>query len=230
MTILIIETSAETCSVALAEEGMLLWQQIEEQPMKHSEVLAPFVKKALDELARREKKLDAVAVSLGPGSYTGLRIGLSEAKGLCFGLDIPLIGINTLKALAVKAMFLPRLWEGDELLVPMIDARRMEVYTAAYDFALNAVMEPQPLILDSESYSNLPAGRSAWIFGSGAAKAEGLLIRPDTHWLKLEPLIASDMIALAEKAFRESDFLDIAYSTPAYLKAVHTTKPKTKVM
>lgn len=225
---LLIETSAETCSVALAEDGLLLWQQIEEQPMRHSEVLAPFVEKALAELTRREKKLDTVAVSIGPGSYTGLRIGLSEAKGLCFGLDIPLLGINTLQALAVKAMFLPRMWTGDELLVPMIDARRMEVYTAAYDFALNEVINPQPLIIDADSYKDLPEDRQAYLFGSGAAKARTLLTRENTHFLNLDALLASDMIALGEKAFRENRFMDIAYSTPSYLKAVHTTAPKVR--
>lgn len=226
MLIMMIETSAETCSVALSEDMTLLWQQVEETPMRHSEVLAPFVAKAMEELARHEKKLDAVAVSLGPGSYTGLRIGLSEAKGLCFGLDIPLIGIPTLKALAVKAMFLPKCWEGDELLVPMVDARRMEVYTAAYNFALEPVMEPQPLILDADSYSNLPSDRPAYLFGSGAEKAKEVITRPNTHFLNLPPLLASDMTALAEKAYREKDFLDVAYSTPLYLKAVHTTKPR----
>lgn len=227
--ILLIETSAETCSVALCHEGALMWQTIENEPMKHSEVLAPFVEKALDELHRRELKLDAVAVSLGPGSYTGLRIGLSQAKGICFGLDIPLIGINSLQALAVKAMFMSRDWQGDELLVPMIDARRMEVYTAAYDFALNPLMEPQPLILDASSYSTLPECRSAYYFGSGAKKATEVLTRSDTHYLKVSPLLACDLIALAEKAYRNREFLDVAYSTPVYLKAVHTTKPKNKL-
>lgn len=223
---MMIETSAETCSVALSEDMTLLWQQIEETPLRHSEVLAPYIARAMEELTRHDKQLDAVAVSLGPGSYTGLRIGLSEAKGLCFGLDIPLIGIPTLKALAVKAMFLPRDWEGDEILVPMVDARRMEVYTGAYDFALQTVMEPQPLILDGDSYSNLPSDKTAYLFGSGAAKAKDVITRRDTRFLDLKPLIASDMIALAEKAYREKDFLDIAYSTPLYLKAVHTTKPR----
>lgn len=228
--ILLIETSAEICSVALCHEGALMWQVMEEEPMRHSEVLAPFVEKALGELHRRELKLDAVAVSLGPGSYTGLRIGLSQAKGLCFGLDIPLIGVDSLQALAVKAMFMPRDWQGDELLIPMVDARRTEVYTAAYNFALNPVMEPQPLILSADSYKNLPEGQRAFYFGSGAAKAQEMLTRPGTEYLKVSPLIASDLIALAEKAYREQRFLDVAYSTPLYLKAVHTTKPKNHIV
>ena len=228
MIILLIETTAETCSVALSEDGLLLWQQIEQEPMRHSEVLAPFVAKALDELSRREKKLDAVAVSMGPGSYTGLRIGLSEAKGLCFGMDIPLIGINTLQAMAVKAMFMPRLWEGTEIFVPMVDARRLEVYTAAYDFALNPVIEPQPLVLDQNDFSSLPDDREIFFFGSGAEKAKEYLAASNMHFLNQDALLASDMIALAEKAFRENRFEDIAYSTPTYLKAVHTTVPKSK--
>lgn len=226
--ILNIETSAETCSVALTEEGVLLHQLIEEEPMKHSERLAPFISEIMDEAARKEKKIDAVAVSLGPGSYTGLRIGLSTAKGICFGLGVPLIGVPTLQAIAVKAMFCPRMWEGDELLMPMVDARRMEVYTGAYNFALEEVVKPGAMILDEHSLDILPADKDVYLFGSGAAKAKEVLARPRTYWLDIKPLLASDLLALSERAFRQGDFLDVAYSTPSYLKEVHTTTPKSK--
>lgn len=229
MLLLLIESSAETCSVAICEEGMLMWQQIEEEPMKHSERLAPLVAQALREVNRHEKKLDGVAVSLGPGSYTGLRIGLSEAKGICFGLDIPLIGIETLKTLAVKAMFQSFDWSGDEILIPMIDARRMEVYTAAYDFALNELMKPQPLILEHDSYENISKTKPLYLFGSGAQKAKNVLDAPNIHFMDIQPLLACDMIALAEKYFKENKFIDVAYSTPTYLKGVHITKPKSRI-
>lgn len=143
--ILNIETSTNVCSAALTAEGMVLCHREDFSGRNHATLLSGFIKDCLDFAAEKEMKLEAVAVSIGPGSYTGLRIGLSEAKGLCYALDIPLIGIDTLKIMAVSVMFNQEL-EGDELFVPMIDARRMEVYTAVYDFALNDLVAPTPLI------------------------------------------------------------------------------------
>ena len=137
--ILNIETSTNVCSVALTAEGMVLAHQEDMDGRNHAGLLSDYIKYCLDFAAEKELKLEAVAVSMGPGSYTGLRIGLSEAKGLAYALDIPLIGINTLKIMACQVMFTQEL-QGDEIFVPMIDARRMEVYTAAYDFALEDVM------------------------------------------------------------------------------------------
>ncbi|MDE6756663.1 MAG: tRNA (adenosine(37)-N6)-threonylcarbamoyltransferase complex dimerization subunit type 1 TsaB, partial [Muribaculaceae bacterium] len=145
MTILNIETSTNVCSVAVTADGMVLCHREDFAGHNHATLLSGFIKDCLDHIAAHEMKLDAVAVSIGPGSYTGLRIGLSEAKGLCYALGIPLIGIDTLKIMAVEVMFTQSL-EGDELFVPMIDARRMEVYTAVYDMALATLVEPTPLI------------------------------------------------------------------------------------
>lgn len=136
-TILCIETSGKFCSVALVHDGLAEFNREDNVEMNHARAIGPFVESCMDEARRKEWKIDAVAVSIGPGSYTGLRIGLSMAKGLCFSLKVPLIGISTLMILAVKAMFRNFEWEGTEILVPMIDARRMEVYTAAYDFRLD---------------------------------------------------------------------------------------------
>lgn len=147
--------------MAVSQDGMVEYQLEDLEPMNHAKRLAPFIDKCMEEIRRRDWKLDAVAVSIGPGSYTGLRIGLSAAKGLCFGLGIPLLTVSTLEILAVKAMFRSMDWTGEEILVPMLDARRMEVYTAAYDFALNPIIPPQPLILDNESYSGLPGDRKS---------------------------------------------------------------------
>ncbi len=149
--ILNIETSTEVCSAALTAEGMALFHREDFEGRNHAALLSGFVKGCLDHLRDHEMKLDAVAVSLGPGSYTGLRIGLSEAKGLAYALDVPLIGVSTLELLAVSAMFSSADIDPDALLVPMIDARRMEVYTAVYDFALDALLAPQPMILDEAS-------------------------------------------------------------------------------
>ncbi|MDE6392715.1 MAG: tRNA (adenosine(37)-N6)-threonylcarbamoyltransferase complex dimerization subunit type 1 TsaB [Muribaculaceae bacterium] len=227
MTILNIETSGKICSVALTRDGALEMQLDDREGMQHANRLAPFVERCMAELHRKEEKLDAVAVSMGPGSYTGLRIGLSLAKGLAFSLGVPLIGVDTLKIIAVKAMFRSMDWTGDEVLVPMVDARRMEVFTAPYDFALNALAEPGPMILDKDSFADLlDSGRQLWFMGDGAEKAKEVITHPNARWIDGLLPQAKDMLALSEKAMREGDFLDIAYSTPNYLKAYQTTKPR----
>lgn len=227
-TILAIETSGKYCSVALIHEGLAEFSRVDETEMNHARAIGPFVDECVKEARRREWKIDAVAVSMGPGSYTGLRIGLSMAKGLCFSLNVPLIGVSTLKLIAVKAMFRNIDWQGDEILVPMIDARRMEVYTAAYDFRLDALIEPQPLILTENSFSELPKDREIYFMGDGSAKSKDVLKGERYHWLDGVNPKASDMTALAEKAFRESDFLDVAYSVPEYLKDYEAKKSHVK--
>lgn len=227
-TILAIETSGKYCSVALIHEGLAEFSREDEVEMNHARAIGPFVDECVKEARRREWKIDAIAVSMGPGSYTGLRIGLSMAKGLCFSLGVPLIGVSTLKLIAVKAMFRNIDWQGDEILVPMIDARRMEVYTAAYDFRLNALMAPQPLILTDDSYSELPTDQSIFFMGDGAEKSKDVLKGEGRHWIDGVNPKASDMTALAEKAFREGDFLDVAYSVPEYLKEYEAKKSAVK--
>lgn len=222
--ILNIETSSVICSVALENAGDVIFHRESEESMQHASLLAPYVEEAMKTLDRRGEKLEAVAVSIGPGSYTGLRIGLSLAKGLCFSRDIPLIGISTLQILAVKAMFRNVVWEGDELLVPVIDARRDEVYTAVYDFSLNELLKPMPLILDSESYSEFRDRRKIFV-GNAVEKLERIVNPDNSVFIKAEPL-ALDMTALSEKSLREKNFLDIAYSTPEYLKDFQATTPR----
>ena len=228
--ILNIETSTNVCSVALTAEGMVLAHQEEGGGRNHAALLSDYIKYCLDFAAEKELKLEAVAVSMGPGSYTGLRIGLSEAKGLAYALDIPLIGINTLKIMACQVMFTQEL-QGDEIFVPMIDARRMEVYTAAYDFALEDVMPQQPLILDENSYSDILADNAnVLFFGNGSDKAKDVITSPNAKFIPDIVPLAIDMIALAEKAYSQRDFLDIAYSVPNYIKDFQATKPKNNVL
>lgn len=225
--ILNIETSSKICSVALSDEGQILYQLEDHEGQNHATRLAPFIDKCLNELARHERKLDAVAVSNGPGSYTGLRIGLSMAKGLCFGMDIPLITLDTLKVMAVKAMFRQFDWEGDEIIVPMVDARRMEVFTGAYNFALEEQMAEGPLILEPDSYKDLASRFRRLIFtGDGVAKAKEILDVRDAVWIEGGMPVARDMMALSEKYFREGRFADVAYATPHYLKEWQPTAPK----
>ncbi|MDE6683043.1 MAG: tRNA (adenosine(37)-N6)-threonylcarbamoyltransferase complex dimerization subunit type 1 TsaB, partial [Muribaculaceae bacterium] len=171
-TILNIETSGKICSVAISKDGAIEYQLEDHEGMRHAEVLAPFVEKCMQELERKGEALDAVAVSIGPGSYTGLRIGLSLAKGLAFSRSIPLIGVSTLQILAVKAMFRNLDFTGEELLVPMIDARRMEVFTGVYDFALNEIQRPGAKILDEDSWKDLLDQRKMCFMGDGSDKAQ----------------------------------------------------------
>lgn len=227
--ILNIETSSKICSVAVSKDGAVEFQLEDNEGMNHATKLAPFVEQCMQYLRRQELNLDAVAVSMGPGSYTGLRIGLSLAKGLAFSLNVPLIGVSTLELLAVKAMFRNMDFQGDEILVPMIDARRMEVYTAAYDFKLNPLLPPAPLILDEQSYSSLPADRKVYFMGDGSEKGKDTIKIQNAHWIEGIVPHAKDMLALAEKALRENKFLDIAYSVPEYLKEYQTTVSKPRL-
>lgn len=229
--ILNIETSAKFCSVAVTIDGAVDMVLTDDKEMNHARFIAPAVEKCLAHLKSTGREPEAVAVSMGPGSYTGLRIGLSLSKGLCYAREIPLIGIPTLKLLAVKAQFKRFDWEGDELLVPMVDARRKEVYTAVYDFALKPVMEPQPMILESDSLKKETEGRKVVFIGDGSVKAEEILDRNDNHiWLGGTMPTAADMLALAEKAMREKDFIDPAYSVPEYLKEYEAVVGSNKVL
>ena len=225
--ILNIDTSTDVCSVALTSEGAVLEHREDYEGQNHAKVLSSFINDMLDYATPRGIKLDAVAVSMGPGSYTGLRIGLSEAKGLCFGSDIPLIGISTLELLTVTVMF-REFWDDDILFAPMIDARRKEVYTGVYDLALNKIMQPQPLILDENSFQEY-ADKQIVFFGNGSDKAKDILQLPNARFIKNIRPEAVNMMALSERAFRNNNFIDIAYSTPEYLKDFQSTTPKKKI-
>jgi len=228
--ILNIETSSNICSVALTKDGATEFELEDNDGMNHAVKLAPFVERCMEELKRKEERLDSIAVSLGPGSYTGLRIGLSFAKGLAFSLGIPLIGLSTLQILAVKAMFRNVIWEGDEIIVGMIDARRMEVYAGAYDFALHEIVREGPEILTPESFKELHTYRKVIFLGDGSEKFQNVYSGTNGKWLgKLMPH-ARDMTALAEKYFREGRFINVAYSTPNYLKEYQATVSKNKVL
>ena len=229
--ILNIETSTEVCSVALTSEGQVLDHRENYEGQTHATMLSQYVKEMLDYARSREMKPDAIAVSIGPGSYTGLRIGLSEAKGLAFGLNVPLIGVNTLQLMAVSTMFNHFIDEENVLYVPMIDARRMEVYTAAYAPSLEAVLEPQAMILDEHSFDALlDKGHTLILLGNGSDKARQVLTRDGVRFVEGVKPVAVDMMALAEKDYREQDFIDVAYSTPLYLKEFQAIKPKNPVL
>ena len=230
--ILNIETSGSVCSAALTAEGTVIAPREDFNGRNHATMLSGFIKHCLDHAAEHEIKLDAVAVSMGPGSYTGLRIGLSEAKGLAYSLDIPLIGVDTLQLLATRVMFSSDEISPDTIFIPMIDARRMEVYTAAYDFGLQEMMKPQAHILDDNSYDELRlSGRPLLYFGSGAEKAQQVFAGcHNATYVPGVDAVAVDMIALSEMAFARRQFVDTAYSTPSYIKDFQATTPKNKVL
>lgn len=231
-TILNIETTGSVCSAALTSEGMILAHREDFEGRNHATLLSDFIKYCLDHASEHGIRLDAVAVSQGPGSYTGLRIGLSEAKGLAYALDVPLIGVETLQLLATRVMFSSDAIDPDTIFIPMIDARRMEVYTAAYDFGLGVELEPQALILDENSYAAIKAsGRPILFFGSGAEKAVPVFTEcPAAQYVPGVEALAVDIIALAELAYARRSFIDTAYSTPIYLKDFQATTPKKKVL
>ena len=229
--ILNIETSTDVCSVALTSEGQVLDHRENYEGQTHATLLSQYVKEMLDYARSREITLDAIAVSIGPGSYTGLRIGLSEAKGLAFGLQVPLIGVNTLKLLTVSTMFHHFIDEDKVLYIPMIDARRMEVYTAAYTPALEPVLEPQAMILDENSFGGLLGQDfTLVVMGNGSDKSRQVLKHESIRFVEGIKPVAVDMLALSEKAFREQYFIDVAYSTPLYLKDFQATKPKNPIL
>lgn len=228
--ILNIDTTTAVCSAALTAEGMVLCHAEDFEGRNHAALLSGFIKRCLDFAAERELKLEAVAVSMGPGSYTGLRIGLSEAKGLAYALEVPLIGVRTLELMATRVMFSADDIDPESILVPMIDARRMEVFTAAYDFGLNELMKPGPLILDENSYAGLIAtGRPVLLFGDGSTKAAEVIKAPNVRIIPDITPLAVDMVALAERAYGRREFIDLAYSTPLYLKEFQATVPKSKI-
>lgn len=221
--ILNIETSTDACSVALTGDCSVLANFKERTGRRHAEVVSGFIAQALEAAKAQERKIEAIAVSIGPGSYTGLRIGLSEAKGLAYALDVPLIGVRTLDILATNVMFNHHDINLQSRFAPMLDARRMEVYTCVLDMWLNELMPVQPLVLTPESYLPLLEQGPVLFMGNGVEKARRIISHPNAVWVEGVQPLASDMLALSEKAYRAGDFLDLAYSVPAYLKEFFTT-------
>ena len=227
-TILNIETSTRVCSVCLSVDGETV--SIRESFVKnsHAENITLFSEAVLKEADLEWKDLDAVAVSKGPGSYTGLRIGVSTAKGFCFALDIPLIAIGTLKAMAA-GMIGQTESPGDYLFCPMIDARRMEVYAAVFDADLNVVKKTEAVIVDEDSFSDLLLKNKMIFGGDGAPKCKTVLSHQENAVFYDDFNPSSDyMSRLAEEKFSRSEFEDVAYFEPFYLKDFVAGIPRVK--
>lgn len=220
--ILLIETATKICSVGLCKDEQLLANKNAEGNFKHSSELTLLIEGVM-KLAKKEMSdLKAVAVSIGPGSYTGLRIGLSTAKGICYALGLPLITIDTLKSLALSAMKEAKA----DYYAPMIDARRMEVYTLLYNNDETIQMPKQAMIVDENSFSDwLNAGKTIAFCGDGAPKCQAVITSKNAQFLSLE-CDATNLVTLANRAYKMADFADLAYSEPLYFKPPNITKPK----
>ncbi len=223
--ILHIETSTSVCSVSVSEDGMSVFSKEDYNGPSHAVSLGVFVDEALALVDSHAMMLDAVAVSCGPGSYTGLRIGVSMAKGVCYGRNIPLIGLPTLEVLSVPVLLYHDLPD-NALLCPMIDARRMEVYAAIYDRALHIKREISADIVDENSYLNFLDEYPVYFFGNGAEKCKDKINHPNAYFIDNIHPLAKMMFPLAEKAMANGEFKDVAYFEPFYLKEFVATKPK----
>lgn len=224
--ILNIETSTNVCSVALSQDGVCLYEDVNMEGPSHAQVLAGYVKNAVSFADSHAIPIDAIAISKGPGSYTGLRIGVSEAKGVAYGRDAKLLSVPTLKLLTVPILLGHEELPENALLCPMIDARRMEVYCALYDRALNEVVQTQTLVIDSDSFKEYLDKQPIYFMGNGADKCVETIQHPNAHFIKNIVPRAKNMIPLAEMAMAKEQFEDVAYFEPFYLKEFVATKSK----
>ena len=224
-TILHIETSTDVCSVAVSEDGQVIFDQEDHSGPNHAERLGTMVDEALSFTDNHAIPFDAVAVSCGPGSYTGLRIGVSMAKGVCYGQNLKLIAVPTLELLCVPIL-LREIPEEDALLCPMLDARRMEVYAGIYDRGLKPIRPIHADIVDGDTYKAYLDEHPIYFFGNGAKKCQDAINHPNAHFIENINPIAKWMQPLAEKRFLNEQFENVAYFVPFYLKDFVAKLPK----
>ena len=236
--IILIETSTALCSVALAENGQITAYRESSAPKAHASLTAVFIQEILDECGLSLADCDAVCVSKGPGSYTGLRVGVSTAKGLCFGSGKPLLAVGTLDTLVAQAEISGQdgndgLIENPKFIIPMIDARRMEVYAAVFTSGEGApsytqITETAPAIIDESSFAEYLEQGACLFIGDGAGKCADVIKHPNAHFCQCHPK-ASSMLNPAMAAFNEKRFEDVAYFEPFYLKEFVATVSKKKL-
>ena len=223
--LLFIETSSKNCSVGISNNGNLLsLQELNKASFSHAEKLHVFINEVLATAQLQKNNLQGVVVGKGPGSYTGLRIGVAAAKGLCYALDIPLLSISSLETLACAAK---EVVSKDAYIIPQIDARRMEVYTAVYDPLGNLVQDPWAAVLDSNSYAPYLDEKACYFIGDGQEKWQPLNTHSNAQYVSTikEPSV-KHMITLGTKRYQNQIFEDLAYFEPFYLKEFYTTPPK----
>lgn len=232
--ILHIETATEGCSVAVSEDGANIFnidnfdelREAGKKDTNHSKRLGVFVDEAMSFTDSHGIPFDAVAVSSGPGSYTGLRVGVSMAKGVCYGQNLKLISVPTLELLSVPVLLVHDDLPEDALICPMLDARRMEVFTALYTRALRPVVDVQAMVIDENSFKEHLDKHPIYFFGNGAEKCKAVINHPNAHWFDGIELNAKYMAPLAEKKFLRGEFEDVAYFEPNYLKEFVAIKAK----
>ena len=223
--ILHIETSTNVCSVAVSEDGQCIFSKEDFNGPNHAVVLGSFVDEALSFADSHAIPVDAVAVSSGPGSYTGLRIGVSMAKGICYGHGIKLLSVPTLKLMCVPIL-LREMIEDAALLCPMLDARRMEVYAAIFDRSLREIRPTQADIVDENTYKVLLDRQPIYFFGNGAEKCKEVIRHPNARCLADIHPLAKWMMPLAERKMMNGEYEDVAYFVPYYLKDFVAKMPK----
>lgn len=223
--ILHIETSTDVCSVAVSQDGAVIFNKEDYGGPNHSVNLGLFVDEAMSFTDSHAIPFDAVAVSCGPGSYTGLRIGVSMAKGICYARDLKLLSVSTLELLAVPVLLREQV-EENALICPMLDARRMEVYAGIYNRGLREVRPVKADIVDADTYKEYLDKQPVYFFGNGAAKCMDTINHPNAHLITgIEPL-AKNMMPLAERKMMQEKYEDVAYFTPFYLKDFVAKAPK----
>ena len=223
--IILIETSTALCSAALAENGVITAYRESSAPKAHASLTAVFVQEILDERGLTIADCDAICVSKGPGSYTGLRVGVSTAKGLCFGCGKPLLAVGTLDTLVAQAhSAIPSPYH---FIIPMIDARRMEVYSAVFQHNTQ-ITETSPVIVDENSFAEYLEQGPCLFIGDGAGKCADVIKHPNAHFCQCNPT-ASAMLSPAMEAYKEKRFEDVAYFEPFYLKEFVATVSKKKL-
>ena len=223
--ILNIETATQICSVSLAKDGKVVAIKESNEKNSHAALLSVFIDEIIKEANISRKEIKAIAVSKGPGSYTGLRIGVSTAKGLAYGLGVPLISVSTLQSLALGLSLEVKETE-NTLFAPMIDARRMEVYSAFYNSNNEIVKEISADIIDENSYSDFLQKHKILFFGDGSAKCKATLSHENATFVENRNPSSAFMAKIAEKKFKNNDFEDVAYFEPFYLKDFIAIKAK----
>ncbi len=217
VTLLLLETSTEVCSVALSIDGELTAQREIQEHKAHARVIADFIKEVLSDASLSINDCNAVVVNEGPGSYTGLRVGVSVAKGICYGANLPLIAVSSLELIARLALENSPAPEGDFRIVPMIDARRMEVYTALFDSKYNQLTKTEAHIITEESFTETLSEGKVIFTGDGSEKAKSVITHPNAIFTQTHAS-ARGMIDPAMQKYKRSEFADVAYFEPFYLK------------
>lgn len=224
--ILNIDTSTNVCSVAVSQDGACIFDKEDHSGPNHAERLGAFVDEALSFIDNHAIPLDAVAVSCGPGSYTGLRIGVSMAKGICYGRDVKLLAVPTLELLCVPVLLREMVTDDGALLCPMLDARRMEVYAQLFTRSLREVRPIQADVVDADTYREYLDKHPVYFFGNGAMKCKEVIDHPNAHFIEGIEALAKNMLPLAERRMAREEFEDVAYFVPFYLKDFVAKQPR----